>query len=106
MHKLSCPAYGNYQPPYEECICGDKKMNLIEEVKSVQASRTVKHSKVEPEQVALALAFLRGEVQANKMSQVLHKKGIISSRYNYYAWFLKMLRYAYDNGMISTSEEK
>lgn len=21
-HKNSCPAYGNYQPPYEECNCG------------------------------------------------------------------------------------
>lgn len=23
-HKRSCPAYGNYQPPYEECNCGVK----------------------------------------------------------------------------------
>lgn len=23
MHKRSCPAYGNYQPPYEECDCGE-----------------------------------------------------------------------------------
>lgn len=22
QHKNSCPAYGNYQPPYEECNCG------------------------------------------------------------------------------------
>lgn len=21
-HNRSCPAYGNYQPPYEECTCG------------------------------------------------------------------------------------
>lgn len=21
-HKRSCPTYGNYQPPYEECDCG------------------------------------------------------------------------------------
>lgn len=21
-HALTCPAYGNYQPPYEECTCG------------------------------------------------------------------------------------
>jgi hypothetical protein len=21
-HTRSCPAYGNYQPPYEECDCG------------------------------------------------------------------------------------
>lgn len=21
-HKNTCPAYGNYQPPYEECDCG------------------------------------------------------------------------------------
>lgn len=22
QHLLSCPAYGNYQPPYERCTCG------------------------------------------------------------------------------------
>lgn len=22
QHSRSCPAYGNYQPPYEECDCG------------------------------------------------------------------------------------
>lgn len=22
QHALTCPAYGNYQPPYEECDCG------------------------------------------------------------------------------------
>lgn len=22
QHTRSCPAYGNYQPPYEECTCG------------------------------------------------------------------------------------
>jgi hypothetical protein len=25
LHKRSCPAYGNYQPPYEECNCGTDK---------------------------------------------------------------------------------
>jgi hypothetical protein len=22
LHSRSCPAYSNYQPPYEECNCG------------------------------------------------------------------------------------
>jgi len=22
QHTRNCPAYGNYQPPYEECTCG------------------------------------------------------------------------------------
>ena len=26
-HDRSCPAYGNYQPPYEECNCGYESAN-------------------------------------------------------------------------------
>src|SRR6185503_6143881 len=26
-HDRSCPAYGNYQPPYEECNCGYEPAN-------------------------------------------------------------------------------
>jgi len=30
QHNRACPAYGNYQPPYEECNCGAEEMpNLI-----------------------------------------------------------------------------
>jgi hypothetical protein len=26
-HDLGCPAYGNFQPPYEECTCGADEHN-------------------------------------------------------------------------------
>lgn len=27
QHARTCPAYGNYQPPYEDCDCGADKAN-------------------------------------------------------------------------------
>jgi hypothetical protein len=28
-HKRTCPAYGNYQPPYEECDCGAEEQGAM-----------------------------------------------------------------------------
>ena len=34
-HKLSCPAYSNYQPPYEDCNCGAETMTNLKEVQGL-----------------------------------------------------------------------
>lgn len=31
-HKLNCPAYSNYQPPYEDCNCGAEQMTTLNDV--------------------------------------------------------------------------
>ena len=44
MHTRSCPVYGNYQPPYEECDCGDEgetTMAVVLEPILAQAFREV-----------------------------------------------------------------
>lgn len=79
-------------------------MNLIEEVKNLKYGYGKNKTKIDAEQVELALAWLRGDVQSNRMAIVLYNKGIITSKTNYYPWLVKILRYAYDHGMISTSE--
>lgn len=31
-HTISCPAYSNYQPPYEDCTCGVEKMTNLKDI--------------------------------------------------------------------------
>ena len=34
MHAQTCPAYGNYQPPYEECTCGAEQRDKDKRLES------------------------------------------------------------------------
>lgn len=68
-HAKNCPAHGNYQPPYEECICGVEEKEIIVDHDKNYIKPIELNPKYKPTPKALEAAY---EIDNLEMLELLH----------------------------------